>query len=149
MEAQPNQVYDNDFNLRGVSASVYNGYIRPVYLQQQLPAGTNAEILDIGCGCGQMPHALQKKGYSGLHGIGHLPKEKVIPALTAIRSMYDLAGKPLIKQVFEQIFQQLYRLHKKFRSSINSSGYHYASPVIYTRELKALATSTQVNQRKL
>lgn len=239
MAASTNQVYDNYFNLRGVSASVYNDYKLPGYLQQQLPVNANAAILDIGCGYGQMLNAIRNKGYQNLYGIEllpeaaeycsnglklsvtctadieayalsnkgkydlilmshvleHLPKEKVIVSLIAIKSMlaeggrfivmvpngqapthsywmwedfthhtlftagslgyvlkaagftqitfldpYDLTDKTFVKRVFKRLFQGLYALNTKFWNSINSSGYHYASPVIYTWELKALAT---------
>jgi 2-polyprenyl-3-methyl-5-hydroxy-6-metoxy-1,4-benzoquinol methylase len=239
MAASTNQVYDNYFNLRGVSASVYDNYRLPLYLQQQLPANMGASVLDIGCGYGQMLNALKSKGYSNLNGIEllpeaaehcntklglnvtctediqtfatghkarydlilmshvleHLPKADVIPILGAIKSMltptgkfivmvpngqapthsywmwedfthntlftagsltyvlkaagfsqitfldpYDLQDKTFVKRVFKRLFQRIYALNKKFWNSINSSGYHYASPVIYTWELKVSAT---------
>ncbi|MFN5663702.1 MAG: class I SAM-dependent methyltransferase [Bacteroidota bacterium] len=52
----------------------------------------------------------------------------------------DLLDKPPLKRLFKQFFQYLYRLNQRFWNSVNSSGYHYASPVIYTWELKIKAT---------
>ncbi len=52
----------------------------------------------------------------------------------------DLLDKPIVKRVFKQFFQYIYRINKRFWNSVNSSGYHYASPVVYTWELKVKAT---------
>jgi 2-polyprenyl-3-methyl-5-hydroxy-6-metoxy-1,4-benzoquinol methylase len=233
-----NQLYDNYFSNRGVSTGTYTQYHLPNYLKQQLPSH-NAAILDIGCGFGQMLHALKQQGFSDLTGIEllpqaveycksqlglnvtqtgdiiqyakqhtssydfilmshvleHLPKEQTIEVLRSIRQMLkqggslvlmvpngqapnnsywmwedfthhtlftagsllyvlksagfeqiefldpaDLLDKPLLKRWFKKFFQKIYHLQKSFWNSVNSSGYHYASPVIYTWELKVKAT---------
>jgi 2-polyprenyl-3-methyl-5-hydroxy-6-metoxy-1,4-benzoquinol methylase len=52
---------------------------------------------------------------------------------------HDLMAKPIFIRVFKFLFQKLYRLNARFWNSVNSSGYHYTSPVIYTWELKVSA----------
>lgn len=129
------------------------------------------------------------------HVLEHLPKDTIIPTLTAIRKMltskgklivmvpngqspnhsywmwedfthellftagsltyvlksagfqtitfldpYDLLDKSIIKRFIKKGFQHLFKLKTNFWNSVNSSGYHYASPVIYTWELKVKAT---------
>lgn len=53
---------------------------------------------------------------------------------------YDLEDKPLITRLIKRFFQYIYRINKAFWNSVNSSGYHYSSKVIYTWELKVKAT---------
>lgn len=51
----------------------------------------------------------------------------------------DLMDKPGHIRLFKKFFQFVYRKQKSFWNSVNSSGYHYASPVIYTWELRVKA----------
>jgi SAM-dependent methyltransferase len=52
---------------------------------------------------------------------------------------HDLQDKPIHIRIFKKLFQFIYRKQKSFWNSVNSSGYHYASPVIYTWELRVKA----------
>jgi 2-polyprenyl-3-methyl-5-hydroxy-6-metoxy-1,4-benzoquinol methylase len=52
---------------------------------------------------------------------------------------HDLQDKPAHIRLVKKIFQFIYRKQKSFWNSINSSGYHSASPVIYAWELRVKA----------
>lgn len=52
---------------------------------------------------------------------------------------HDLEDKPAHIRILKKFFQFIYRKQKSFWNSVNSSGYHYASPVIYTWELRVRA----------
>ncbi len=57
------------FSNRGVPKDYYSKYRIPVWLQQELPADKNADILDIGCGYGQFLNRLKESGYTNAQGI--------------------------------------------------------------------------------
>ncbi len=229
--------YSNYFEFRGVDPTTYLNYTLPTYLQKELPNAKDAPILDLGCGFGQMLHAITRKGYTKLTGIDindeavafcksidlsvkkvedlnsfasenpnkyeiilmshvleHIPKGETLSTLKLIFSMlkpggkflvmvpngqapnhsywmwedfthytlytsgslhyvlsasgfkeitfldpHDLLDKSGLKRIFKRFFQYLFRFFTNFWNSVNSSGYHFASPVIYTWELKAKA----------
>lgn len=56
------------FEHRNIKPEFYDKYIMPLYLEKSLP-GQNAEILDIGCGLGQVLIALSTHGYKNIEGI--------------------------------------------------------------------------------
>lgn len=83
---------DDYFGWRNVSAETYQVYETPAYLMQVL-AERDANILDFGCGFGQMMAALKESGYSRLEGadinvaaIEHLRKQQMI--------VHDLTREP-------------------------------------------------------
>lgn len=71
--------------------------------------------------------------------IGHVLKVAGFKEINFL-DPYDLHDKPMVTKLVKQFFQFIYRKNKAFWNSVNSSGYHYASPVIYTWELKIKAT---------
>lgn len=57
------------FENRKIDPIFYKDYYIPSYLLKVLPKETNATILDIGCGFGQIISALQKLGYNQVCGV--------------------------------------------------------------------------------
>ena len=57
------------FNLRQVSSEYAPDYTIAPYLAKVLPQDKSAKILDIGCGMGQMLHALRVLGYENVYGV--------------------------------------------------------------------------------
>jgi 2-polyprenyl-3-methyl-5-hydroxy-6-metoxy-1,4-benzoquinol methylase len=58
------------FSNRNVDESAYSNYSLPRYLSPYFSqSGKNLDILDIGCGLGQLLDHLKKKGFTSLHGI--------------------------------------------------------------------------------
>jgi SAM-dependent methyltransferase len=77
---------DNDdyFALRNVEAKSYEGLALPAYLTKVL-TDTDKDILDFGCGFGQMISVLKKNGFSSVEGadinsaaISHLRDRQII-----------------------------------------------------------------------
>lgn len=60
---------DDYFAWRNVNPTTYKNYKIPAYLRNALSStGTDASILDFGCGFGQLLNALGKAGYSHIEG---------------------------------------------------------------------------------
>lgn len=57
------------FKARQIDLDYYNEFNLPQYLRFQLPENKNSDILDIGCGLGQMLSTLKENGYTSLTGI--------------------------------------------------------------------------------
>jgi ubiquinone/menaquinone biosynthesis C-methylase UbiE len=54
---------DSYFQSRQVDAAYYAQVDLPLYLKDQLPSNKGANILDIGCGLGQMLAKFKEYGY--------------------------------------------------------------------------------------
>lgn len=67
METEYN--YNDYFQNRNVDATYYEKYKLPRYLKEILPVDRQANILDIGCGFGQLLAELTKGGYTACEGI--------------------------------------------------------------------------------
>jgi predicted TPR repeat methyltransferase len=61
--------YTQYFKNRNVSPEFYGDFQIPCHLENLLPTNKSAEILDVGCGFGQMLLALRNLGYGSLTGI--------------------------------------------------------------------------------
>ncbi len=62
-------IHQEYFKLRSIGGKTYESYQLPYYMENALPNNKNINILDIGCGYGQMLLSLRSKGYTNLHGI--------------------------------------------------------------------------------
>jgi SAM-dependent methyltransferase len=60
---------DSYFKSRQIDAEYYAQADLPLYLKDQLPANKTSNILDIGCGLGQMLSKFKSYGYTSLTGI--------------------------------------------------------------------------------
>jgi len=63
------ETYGEYFKHRNIGKESYFEYKLPAYLEGILPTNKDAQILDIGCGFGQILLSLRKKGYKNLSGI--------------------------------------------------------------------------------
>lgn len=61
------------FKNRGIDPAYYHSFQLPAYLISELPPSKSAQILDVGCGFGQMLFRIKDLGYTNLKGIdiGH------------------------------------------------------------------------------
>jgi len=64
-----NEKYEDYFKFRDISSKNYTEYKLPIYILNVLPTNKNCNILDIGCGYGQMLLSLREKGYTNLNGV--------------------------------------------------------------------------------
>ncbi len=61
--------YEKYFENRNVTPGIYENYRLPKYIRKVLPADKSSNILDIGCGFGQMLLELEKAGFENLKGV--------------------------------------------------------------------------------
>ena len=86
------------FKNRGIDSNYYLSFQLPKYLADELPSDKNAQILDIGCGFGQMLLRLRDNGYTQISGIdiGHESVDFCLSQglnVEMIQSIEHFAGK--------------------------------------------------------
>lgn len=121
---------DNDdyFTLRNIDPKAYDSFTAPAYLTRVL-TNPDAQLLDFGCGFGQMILALRKKGFSNIAGadinaaaISHLRAQNIeVHDLASEHDFYERnAGKydfVIMSHVLEhfpknEVIDQLRLIHK-------------------------------------